>query len=370
MKLVEGNNAFATEIFRAAVADGENLVFSPLSLYGALTMAWAGARGETAAEMSRALEYRLEPDEIHPVLGAFFVDLEKVSPGAEFSLVNRLWGQAGYDLLPEFSRLIGEYYRAGIAQLDFRQPEEARQAINRWIEERTSGRIQGLIPAGVLTPLTRLVITNAIYFRADWETPFPKEWTTRSPFFTSKEEAVEVDLMRVVGDFHYLEAEDFQAVELPYAGAGLAMTVILPSARADPGRFSAALRPNNPVLRPEKWPKRRVEVYLPRFRLLSGLRLDETLKRLGMIRAFSEEADFSGIDGRRALSISAVLHQAWIEVDEVGTEAAAATAVGIGVTAVPAPPVVFRADRPFAFMIRHRRSGAVVFWGRLAKPIV
>ena len=370
MKPVEGNNAFATKIFRVAVADGENLIFSPMSLYGALTMVWAGARSETAAEMARTMEYRLGAEEIHPVLGVFFADLEKTTPGAELKLVNRLWGQTGHDFLPEFLSLIGQSYRAGIGQLDFRQPEEARQAINWWVEKRTSGRIRNLISSGVLTPLTRLVITNAVYFRADWELPFPREGTTRSPFFISSKEKVEVDLMHVVGHFRYLEAENFQAVELPYAAAGMAMTVIIPSAGVDPSSFSTALQPNDTVLHPEGWPRRRVEVYLPRFRLLSSLRLDETLKGLGIARAFSEEADFSGIDGGRSLSISAVLHQAWIEVDEAGTEVAAATAVGIGVTAVPAPPVVFRADRPFAFMIRQRSSGVVIFWGRLVKPLV
>lgn len=368
MRLVEGVNRFATKIFNLDIPERENLLFSPLSVYGALTIAYAGARGSTAEGFDRALEYGLEADRLHPTLGNFLAELGDSAAGDQLRLVSRLWGQDGHEFLPEYLKLVGKHYRAAFGRVDFRRPEKARAGINRWVAEQTGERIRDLVPPGVITALTRLMIVNAVYFRADWRTIFPEEETEPAPFFPAAGGEAEVDLMRVTDDFRYLEKDGLQAVELPYSGERLAMTVILPDPETEPARLFAGVCAADPLLRPRTWPRRRVEVFLPRFRTESRLRLDEALKALGMEEAFSEGADFSGIDGTEDLFISAVLHQAWIEVDETGTEAAAATAVGIGVTAVPAPPAVFRADRPFTYLIRDRESGAVLFWGRFDSP--
>jgi serpin B len=253
--------------------------------------------------------------------------------------------------------------------LDFAaDPESSRDTINNWISDQTEGRIKDLIPRGALDKLTRLVLTNAIYFNAAWATPFEKSQTQDGPFHLQSGGQVTVPMMRQTKSFGYAEGQNYQAVELPYDGRELSMVILLPKS----GQFDAfegALNAGqvNTILKNLK--QRQVVLSLPRFKIESEFNLAATLAAMGMPAAFSSEADFSGMDGGKNLFISDVIHKAFVTVDEAGTEAAAATAVVMGLTSVmPEQPVEVTVDRPFVFLIRDVQTGAILFVGRIVNP--
>ncbi|MBP2676138.1 MAG: hypothetical protein H6Q84_2978 [Deltaproteobacteria bacterium] len=368
-----GNNAFACDLY-ARLSGGEgNLFFSPYSVSTALGMTYAGARGETARQMAKVLHFDLPPERLHPSMAGLMEMLNAEGKSYKLSAANALWGQAGYRWKKEFLDVTGKYYGAGLREVDFidaGRREEARRTINRWTEEKTGNRIRDLIRPDVLDSLTRLVLTNAIYFKGQWKFKFQPENTASRPFHVAPDKTVDVPLMRRTGSFRYSGNDRMQVVELPYAGDDLAMVVLLPRPGRGLGGPEAALTPEN--LR--KWlaslSDREVDVFLPRFRMEKQSDLGRELAALGMPDAFDDKrADFSGMTADDRLSISKVIHKAFVEVNEEGTEAAAATAVVVGVKSFrPEPPAVFRADRPFLFLIRDLRSGAVLFAGRLADP--
>ncbi len=260
-------------------------------------------------------------------------------------------------------------YGAGLREVDFAgKTEAARKTTNVWVEDETNKKIKDLIPGGILGRETALVLTNAIYFNGDWASQFGKKATTDAPFTLADDKKVQVAMMRQKGKFRYFETKDFQALALPYVKDELSMVVFLPKDYKGLPNFEGSLAATNL----EKWlsgmRRREVQVYLPRFKLTYKNRLDETLKSMGMSDAFGGGADFSGMNGRKDLFISAVLHKAFVDVNEEGTEAAAATGVVMGGTSVRPRPVVFRADHPFLFLIRDNKSGSILFMGRLVKP--
>jgi len=371
-RLAEGNNRFALDLYRRLSRQEGNLFLSPFSISTALAMTCAGARGDTEKEMAQTLHFNLPPDRLHPafsaLIGGLRTDFEK--SGYEFQIANRLWGQKGYPFLDSFLETIEKFYGAELALLDFKNAaERARRTINAWVEKETAGKIKDLIGPGVLNALTRLVLTNAVYFKADWSRQFKKELTKEAPFHLSSGRDVTVSLMNRKDDFGYLEEEDLQVLELPYANGDLAMVILLPGKASGLAKLERSLTPENL----DRWlsalRKREVNVYLPKFKLDSGFDLRSALSALGMSSAFTlGTADFSGMDGKKDLFISAVIHRAFVSVDEEGTEAAAATAVVMTMGLSPDQPPVFRADRSFVFLVRERATGGIIFIGRLEDP--
>ena len=372
--LAADSNAFATDLYgRLAAGDG-NLFFSPYSINSALAMTYGGARGETATQMAHVLHFSLPPDQLHPAAGELIKSLENGGavdgkPAYELVVANALWGQKGYPYQPAFLSLLSKNYGAGLEQVDFAQAEQVRKQINAWVEKQTRDKIKDLIPAGSLNAQTRLVLTNAIYFKGAWADPFKKQLTKEEPFHLGGEQTVTAEMMHQQHQFPYMENDDMQAVELPYAGRKLSMVVLLPRKVDGLAALEKQLTPETI----DRWFKelrgQDVQLTLPKFTMTRQFELSKELEALGMTDAFSSKADFSGISTAEGLMISQVIHKAFVDVNEEGTEAAAATAVTIRAQAVfrRPPPVVFRADHPFVFMIRDRDTNAILFLGRLQK---
>ncbi len=375
-ELTAGNHAFALELYRYLAAEADdNLFFSPHSISVALAMAYAGARGTTRAEMAEALRFTLPEDRLHPAFNHLDLELSRRGEGADgkdgegfrLNVVNALWGQRDYTFQEAYLETLARHYGAGLRLVDFvNETEPSRLAINSWVSEQTEGRIEDLIPDGALDALTRLVLTNAIYFNAAWAEPFMTQATRDGAFFLLNGETVEVPLMRQLAGFRYTQGEGYQAVELPYDGHELSMVILLP----DTGDFEAFERNLDAtqlaaILAELSFT--RLDLTMPRFETTSEFSLTDALSALGMPQAFTEAADFSGIDGTQELFISDVIHKAFVAVDEEGTEAAAATAVIVAAESAQEPPVV-RIDRPFIFLIRDIETGALLFLGRIVNP--
>ena len=370
---VGGNSAFAFDLYQALREKDGNLFYSPHSISLALAMTYAGARGETERQMAGALHFMLPQERLHPAFNSLDQALASRGQGAQgqdgegfrLNVVNAIWGQQGYEFLPAFLDLLAENYGAGLRVLDFASaPEEARGTINEWVSQQTEERIKDLLPQGAVDALTRLVLTNAIYFNAAWADAFEAAQTQDGPFYLLDGSEVSVPLMRQTSGFGYAEGEGYQAVELPYDGRELAMVVLLPRA-GDFERFESALDAGRVEQIVGSLEHQQVRLAMPRFEFESGFSLKEALAALGMADAFSEQADFSGMTGQRDLFISEVVHKAFVSVDEKGTEAAAATAVIMKLTAAVEEPVEVTMDRPFVFLIRDLETGAILFVGRV-----
>lgn len=374
--LVQGNSAFAFDLYGALRNQDGNLFYSPHSISVALAMTYAGARGETARQMEEVLRFQLPADQLHPAFNVLDLVLSSRGEngggqdGGDFRLniANAVWGQKGYAFLPHFLDTLAENYGAGMRAVDFvENPEASRTAINDWVAERTEETIQDLIPQGVIDQMTRLVLTNAIYFNAAWCYPFDEDRTTSDPFHLLSGDRVNVPMMHRTETFNHAvhETTQAQAVELLYAGEEASMIILLP-ASGEFDQFEDALSPDligeiSKLLRPT-----RLRLSVPSFEIESEFRLADTLAGMGMPDAFdSESADFSGMAETRELYLSAVVHKAFVKVDERGTEAGAATGGTIGVTSLPP---AFTADRPFIFLIKDNATDAVLFVGRVMDP--
>ncbi len=373
--LVDGNTAFALELYQKLREEEGNLFLSPYSISLALAMAYAGARGETERQMAEALQLALPQERLHPAFN--FLDLSITrraeQEGIELDVANAFWGQLGWPFLQSYIDLLSQNYGAEIRLLSFQStPEACRVHINSWVSEKTRGKIEDLLPPGSIDPLTTLVLTNAIYFAGTWQYQFDPELTRGKPFYLLDGSRVIVPMMeheelRLRYAEGRIDGLSYQAVELPYKGEELAMVILLPRLE-DFQRFEQALTAERLRGILEKLLPREVHLIMPKFSFTSPrFSLKEQLSALGMLLAFSSEADFSGMDGRRAIWISEVYHKAFVKVDEEGTEAAAATAVVV-VRAVPFAPFEFRADHPFIFLIRDRGTGAILFLGRVLNP--
>ncbi len=369
--LVSGNNAFAFDLYMRLAEEEGNLFFSPYSISSALAMTYAGARGETARQMASVLHFGLAPDRLHAALSDLTGMLNAAGKPYQLSTANALWGQAGYEFLPGFLDVTKKHYDAGFKEVDFMGARElARQTINSWVEARTNNRIKDLIQLKDLSPLTRLVLTNAIYFKGKWKIEFKREATKPLPFHVSTRETVNVPMMHQVARFNYAENDQAQILEMPYTGGDLSMVVLLPKPGCELAKLEDMLRAEVIGSWLSQLSGAEVEVFLPRFKVEARFVLNEQLQRLGMLDAFDmSRADFSGMTPGPDLYMSSVIHKAFVEVSEEGTEAAAATAVIMNIKAMVADkPHVFRADRPFVFLIRDLRSGSILFAGRLADP--
>jgi len=370
--VADGINEFALDLYGRLSPKKGNLFFSPYGISTALTMTYAGARGETARQMRDVLAFRIGDDRLHAGCANLSASLEAdpKTAGYELTIANALWGQRGYGFQSAFLALNRKHYGAGLKSVDFvRNAEGARKEINGWVEKKTRDRIKDLIPAGVLSPLTRLVLTNAIYFKGDWAAKFKESRTKDGIFQVSAAEKVTVPMMKQTEKFGYHQGRGFQALELPYKGDALSMVMFLPESIDGLAGLEKVLTAKKIAEVTARLRRQKVRLEMPRFKMTLFVSLKDALVAMGMADAFSDRrADFSGMTGRRDLYISAVLHKAFVEVNEEGTEAAAATAVVMALRGMPAPPPLFRADRPFVFIIRDRGTGAILFMGRVANP--
>lgn len=369
---VQGNTEFALELYQQLRAEKGNLFFSPYSISAALAMTYAGARGDTELQMAQTLHFLLSQKELHPALALLEAKLGDIGRTGDLQIrtANALWPHVSYEFLEEFLALTKEYYGVTITPVDYRDPETARQTINSWAKDKTEEKIKELIPRGILDCMTRLVLTNAIYFKGNWASQFEKELTKDAPFLVTPSETVQVPLMAQEHAFGYGETNHLQVLELPYVGGDLAMIVLLPKKVDGLAELEAALTVENL----EQWIdtlwEREVRVLLPRFQASQGFKLNDVLISMGMVDPFDAyKANFSGMTGDEiGLYIAAVLHKAFVEVNEQGTEAAAATAVVMDLRCAPPPPATFRADHPFVFLIRAKGTGSILFLGRVANP--
>jgi len=375
-ELVNGNSEFALDLYRKLSEEEGNVFYSPFSISMALAMTYAGARGETEQQMADTLKFILSQEDLHPAFNALDRELAgrgegaagKDGEGFRLNIVNAIWGQQDYKFLDTFLDVLAENYGAGLRLLDFiHAAEESRIVINDWVSEQTEGRIEDLIPPDAIDAMTRLVLTNAIYFNAAWLHPFEEDMTEDGDFHLLDGGTVTVPMMRQTERHGYAEGDGYQAVELLYDGRELSMVILLPDkggfdefeGSLDAGRLDAII---------DDLEYGEVALTMPRFEFESEFSLAKTLAAMGMPVAFSGSADFSGMTGDRDLYIGAVLHKAFVSVDEAGTEAAAATAVIMELTAMPGQPVEVTVDRPFIFLIRDIQTGAVLFVGRVANP--
>ncbi|MFC1783884.1 serpin family protein [Planctomycetota bacterium] len=392
--VVRANNAFTCDLYAQLKEREGNLFFSPYSLTTSLSMTLAGAKEKTETQMARALhvpsfgttgrrtdEGKIEDVPIfmplsqwHAAFGTLIkqLNVQRQKGGYQLNVSNALWSQKDEGFLKEFFKLVQDDYGAGLNGVDFvneTEREKTRRTINTWVEDKTNKKIQELIKPDILNALTRLVLTNAVYFKGDWAVQFDSKNTKDAPFTIGPEKKNDVPMMHLKDSFNYADFGVMQILEMPYKGNDLSMVVLLPRKAED----LAELEKRFTFRSLEQWLKRlnkqEVLVYLPKFKITGEFRLAQVLKKVGMVDAFAPNlADFSGMNGKKDLFISAVVHQAFVEVNEEGTEAAGATGIAVGVTSIPAPPPVFRADHPFVFFIRDTKTNTILFIGRVTNP--
>lgn len=370
--LVRGNNDFGLTLYQHLAAKDGNLFLSPYSISNAFAMTYAGARGNTAAEMKATLRFNLGDEQLHPAFRNLITHLDGDGKPRPFQLTvaNRLWGQKDYGFLPGFTKIGQDYYGAGLQEVDYiGATEEARQTINAWVEKQTRDKIKNLIPPGVLNDLSRLVLTNAIYFKAPWLSPFEPKATKPATFHLADGKTVQAPMMHASNErLQYADHGTFSLVEVPYEGRQQSMIVLLP--RKNDGLRDLEKQVTAANL--EKWVAKSstylVDLKLPKFKITAEFKLNDVLKQMGMKDAFVfGKADFTGMATREKLYITAVLHKAFVDVNEAGTEAAASTAIVIGTRSLP-PSANFHADHPFLFLIRDNQSGSILFVGRVSNP--
>jgi len=373
--VVEANNKFALDLYSEYKSEEGNVFFSPYSISTALAMTYEGARGQTAEEM-QSVFYFPEDDYVRRSGYAnLYNEINKGDKKYKLSTANALWAEQNFQFLDEYFNLINQYYDGKVTNLNFKQdPEGSRVTINNWVENKTNDKIKDLIPFGMITPITRLVLTNAIYFKGEWVKQFNEDETRDRDFRISSNNNVKVKMMQRTDDesiFGYTENNQLQILEMPYSGEELSMLILLP--KDDNIR---SLENSITTEKLSEWKEdlkeQRVNIYIPRFKFETKYFMADTLSEMGMPTAFSDSADFSGMTGKRDLKIDEVIHQAFVEVNEEGTEAAAATAVimiamGIGLDEGPKIPV-FRADHPFIFIIQEKETGNMLFMGRVNDP--
>lgn len=375
-ELIRGNSEFALNLYQYFKDEEDNFFFSPYSLSVALAMTYAGARGETEQQMRDTLKFYLSQPQLHSAFNYLDQLLATRGEGAEgkdgegfrLNIVNDIWGQEDFHFLDEFLDTMAENYGAGLRILDFvNAPEEAQTIINNYISDQTEDRIKDLIPKGLIDAMTRLVLTNAIYFTAAWQYPFAEEATSDGVFHLLDGSEATVSMMYQEESFGYTEGNGYQAIELKYDSEELSMVILLPS-EGNIAEFEQSLDSEmmNSII--NNLEHKHVRLTLPKWEYEDSFKLKEVLGAMGMPIGFTDSADFSGMTGQQNLYIDEVVHKSFVSVDEAGTEAAAASAVIMKLTSAPANVAVFTADRPFIYLIRDIDTGAVLFMGRVVNP--
>jgi serpin B len=384
--VAKGGNEFAFDLYaKLAAAEKGNLFFSPSSIHTALAMTYLGAAGPTADQMAKTMHYPTAKDQVGSAFGEFLRVLNtprmttvysdpagkgEKKPAYELVVSNALWPAKGYPFKPAFMDQVKKDFSATLQEQDFaKDPDGSRKTINDAVATQTKDKIKDLIPQGAVTPLTRLVLTNAIYFKSNWQDKFQKEATQDAPFKLSADKNVTCPMMNRQGHYGYFEGDGMQVLEMPYMSDDLSMFVLLPKKVDGLAELEKQLSADNVAKWLGQCKNAMVKVSFPRFKTTGQFALAQTLKAMGMADAFSDKADFSGMSAAEKLQISEVVHKSFVAVDEEGTEAAAATAVMMaGAARMPEQPKVFTADHPFVYLIRHNTTGAILFAGRLTTP--
>jgi len=382
--LADSYNWFALDLFKQMEGNSENMIFSPYSISTVLAMCYSGAGGATAGQMAEVLYFPPKGDsqkgdnfpqgEINPSVKNLSEQIlsSDTLEGTDINLANAIWAQKGFGFLPEYIDGLGKYYEAPLTEMDFvgeDNREKSRQEINAWVEENTRQKIKDLIGPGVLDASTRMILTNAIYFNGQWQWPFDKNMTVPSLFHTSSTKSQMIDFMHLNKAIPYYEDEDVQAIMLPYKEGSLSMMIILPGPVEGWEMISRVIDYERLKKMKSQFETKEVHISLPKFSTELKTNLKKELTSMGMDKAFGMGADFSGMNGELDLFIDEVIHKAFIEVSENGTEAAAATGAIISLkSALRDEPEIFKADHPFLYLIRDQQTGSIIFMGRLVNP--
>ncbi|MEO0095708.1 MAG: serpin family protein [candidate division WOR-3 bacterium] len=371
-EIVQGNNRFCFNLYKNLTeSETGNIFYSPFSITMAIAMVFEGAKSWVKGEMYEVFKFPLDEKNRRETFLSLYKQINKKNAKYRLHIANALWIQKDYPFLPEYLKTIQKYYDGYARNVDFiGATEQTRQIINKWVEDKTNQKIKDLFPPGSIDQQSRLVITNAIYFKGQWLKQFDKSLTTEEDFWVNESKTIKVPMMKRIDPetrFNYAETDELQILELPYEGNDLSMVILLPR-KNDLKLVEKELSQE----KFEEWKKllseTRVEVYLPKFTFKTRYTLTPNLSQLGMPNAFSPHCDFSGIDGTKNLYIRSVVHQAYVDVNEEGTEAAAATGVVVGITSVGPRIPVFRADHPFIFVIQEKNTGNILFIGRVVEP--
>jgi len=368
-EVVNANNKFAFDLYSELnKSEDGNIFYSPYSISAALAMTYDGAKGQTADEMKSVFHFP-ESNILRPNFAAIYNDINKKDKPYKLSTGNALWVQQDYQLLGEYLSTVEKYYGGKAANLDFaKEAEKSRQTINTFIEEQTDNKIKDLIPQGVLDASTRLILTNAIYFKGTWTWEFDKSDTREQDFRITPTNIVKTPMMHMKNDkakFNYADTGGLQILELPYKGDEISMLILLPTENLDAIELSLTAEKLKEYM--DQMKETELDgIFLPKFEFDTKYFMKETLSKMGMPTAFGN-ADFSGMTGKKDLLIDFVIHQAYVKVDEEGTEAAAATAVGMRLRSA-GRRTTFRADHPFIFIIQEKKTGNIVFLGRVIDP--
>lgn len=370
-------NQFCFDFFKKLLEDetnDPNIFYSPYSVFTALAMTYEGARNNTVVEMENVLHVEQSNDSFHQYMQSLYNYLNN-NDEYNVSTANALWPDVGFTLLDEFVDIIETYYGGKASEVEYGNPEEAARIINEWVENQTNNLIKNLVPASAINPLTKLILTNAIYFKGLWQVQFDEVNTTDRDFTVSSADTVQVETMKLIDTedkFNYTYTDDLQILELPYTGGDISMMIFLPKEGVELKDIISSLNREDYISWIDEMYETNADIYLPKFKFETSYRLNDYLKELGMVDAFSNNADFSGIDGTKNLFISSVLHKAFVEVNEEGTEVAAATAVIMDLKAIgpdePPERIIFDCNHPFVFTIHHKETGTILFMGTVDDP--
>jgi serpin B len=365
-KIIQYNTAFAVDIYQQLRSSEGNLFLSPYSISSCLAMTYAGARDDTEKQMAQALHFTLDQKELHPGFAALQAGLNKIQEKGDVKLniANSLWPHKDYTFLDEYLSLTKKYYGVSIKPVNL---SNAAGIINKWVEDKTEGKIQNIITQ--LPGDAVLVLVNAIYFKGQWKNKFPPKDTQGGVFNVTLTSYVKVSMMRKTMNAMYTEDEQLQILELPYVGENISMLILLPKEIDGLEKLENSLSVENLDIWRNKLEKTKIRIFLPSFKMTCRYDLIPTFQNMGMVEAFGA-ADFSGMTGKRDLFISQIVHKAFVAVNEKGTEAAAATAVGVSgaMRRGQTQPLIFRADHPFLFLIQDKQTGSILFIGRLKDP--
>lgn len=373
----EAVNAFSYNFFKKLNDDSDddaNIFYSPYSVFVALAMTYEGAKGQTADEMESVLNIEQDNDSFHQYMQSLYEYLN-YHEKYDISTANALWVKENLPLLEEYLNVIQTYYGGTVNVTDFSNPDQAAEIINQWVEDNTNGLIKDLIQSSMIDPIyTALILTNAIYFKGLWDVQFDPENTTDRGFKVSQDTFVDIPTMQLIETkdiFNYTETDELQILELPYSGDELSMIIFLPKDNIDLSDVINSIDNDQLTNWKDSMTENELDIYLPKFKFETSYGLNDYLKELGMQEAFASSADFSGITGGKDLFISSVVHKAFIEINEEGTEAAAATAVIMSYTSVNGggpTRIIFDADHPFLFLIQHKETDTILFMGKVSNP--
>lgn len=363
-------NSFALSMYKQfAQADNDNVFFSPISISMALGMTYAGADGETKKQISEVLNFPYNDKDFHAQMGQLQSNLlDKQSEGVDIALANQLWAENSYRFKCRYLRTTQKLYNSPVKRLDFSgNPNASRIEINQWVEELTRDRIKDLLPDGSISSLTKMVLTNAIYFKGQWDKKFETENTRDDIFTTLEGKQVKTPMMNAKEKFNVYQGDGISLLELPYQGNDFSMLVLLPNEDRSIGEIERGLSVDNLNEYISKLSEKEVQLMFPKFKFDAEYQLKPVLSDMGMPIAFSNAANLSRMSRSNDLKIDEVFHKAFVEVSEEGTEAAAATAVVIVLKSITMP-VEFFANRPFIFIIRENKDGNILFMGRVTNP--